>query len=183
MNSRIKVLVWLITLLCVVHLVNIFLGGALLRFGILPLHSDTLPFIFTAPFIHGDWPHLLNNLFGLTLFSALCLLRGTTFYFKASLTIITLTGAMVWLFGRQAIHIGASGWIFGLWSLSIAIAWFDRKFANIAIAIFVLFFYGGMIVGVLPSDPHVSFESHLFGAVAGVICAYSLTRPRKRRSR
>ncbi len=86
---------------------------------------------------------------------------------------------MVWLFARPAIHIGASGWIFGLWSLTIAMAWFDRRFINIVIAVFVIFFYGGMFYGVLPGRPGVSFESHLFGAVAGVICALLMAKTRR----
>lgn len=98
----------------------------------------------------------------------------------SSLIIIVLTGLLVWVFARKAVHIGASGWVFGLWSLSIAIAFFQRSFVNIAIAVFVLFFYGGMIYGVLPQDRYVSFESHLFGAIAGIVCAYFMTKNRIR---
>jgi membrane associated rhomboid family serine protease len=58
-----------------------------------------------------------------------------------------------------------------LWSLCIALAWFERSVINIIIAIGVVVFYGGMIVGVLPSDPFVSFEAHAFGAIAGVVAA------------
>lgn len=54
----------------------------------------------------------------------------------------------------------------------MATAWFDRKPLNILIALVVAFFYGGMLWGVLPTDPGVSFESHLFGALAGVVCAF-----------
>jgi membrane associated rhomboid family serine protease len=72
----------------------------------------------------------------------------------------------------HALHIGASGWIFGLWSLCIATAWYDRKFINIVIGLLVVFLYGGMLFGVLPGDPRVSFESHFFGAIAGVVCAF-----------
>jgi len=159
-----------------VHVVNLVSGGLLMGLGIIPGQVNTLPYIFTAPFIHGSWPHLTNNLFGLVIFSALCLLRGIPFYLASSFFIIVVTGILVWFFGREAIHIGASGWIFGLWSLSIAMAWFERKFVNIIIAIFVVFFYGGMIFGVLPGDPRISFESHLFGALSGVLCAALLAR-------
>ncbi len=123
----------------------------------------------------------MNNLAGLAIFSALSLIRGTTFFVNASIIIVVITGVLVWLFARSgATHIGASGWIFGLWSLSIAIAWFQRSFLNIVIAVFVAVFYGGMIWGVLPSNPHVSFESHLFGAIAGVAAAYLMTRKKKK---
>ena len=58
----------------------------------------------------------------------------------------------------------------------IALAWFDRSWRNIAISLAVVFFYGGMVVGVLPIDGQVSFESHLFGALSGVITAAILSR-------
>ncbi|WP_075184806.1 rhomboid family intramembrane serine protease [Teredinibacter haidensis] len=181
MQVRIKVILWLVIVLVGVHLANSVVDGKLLQFGILPGNTSTLPYIFTAPFLHGSWAHLANNLIGLIVFSALCLLRGIRFYVLSSLFIITVTGSLVWILGRHAMHIGASGWVFGLWSLSIATAWFDRKFYNIAIALFVLFFWGSMILGVLPNDPRISFESHLFGAVSGIVCAYFLVRRRGRK--
>ncbi len=171
---------WVVLAMVGVHLLNILLSGRLLHYGITPHDARSLPYIFTAPFLHGSWGHLLNNLFGMCIFSALCLLRGIRFYVKSSLFIITLTGLLVWFFGRPSIHIGASGWIFGLWSLSIAMAWFQRSFGNIAVAVFVAFFYGGMVYGVLPGDASISFESHLFGALSGVLCAYLMARKKLR---
>lgn len=182
MDSRFRLLAGLIVLLCGLHLINMLTNGLPLNFGIQPGNLNSLPFILTAPFIHGSWTHLLNNLVGFTIFSFLCMIRGRTFYIMASAFIIVVTGILVWLFGRPASHVGASGWIFGLWSLSIAMAWFERKFINIVIALFVIFFYGGMVFGVLPSNPYISFESHLFGACAGVACAYLFTRPNQRRA-
>jgi len=176
----------LILIMCLlvvgVHVANLALGYHLNHFGISPGDIRTLPFIYTAPWLHGSWGHLLNNLIGLTIFSTLCLIRGVAFFVRSSIIIISLTGILVWLFARSgAVHIGASGWIFGLWSLSIAIAWFRRSFLNIAIAIFVAVFYGGMVWGVLPTHSYISFESHLFGAVSGIVAAYIMTRPPRKR--
>ena len=181
-EQRFRLIIVVCSAMTVVHLANVFWGGYFNQFGIEPGEVRTLPHIFTAPWVHGSWAHLFNNLFGIAVFSALCLIRGTAFFIKSSLIIVILTGALVWLFARDgATHIGASGWIFGLWSLSIAIAWFQRSFLNIVIAIFVAVFYGGMIWGVLPTRPYISFESHLFGAFSGVVAAYVMTRPRARR--
>ena len=174
-DNKIKLLAWLVIFLTAIHLLNSFLNNRLSTFGIYPGSVRTLPHIIFAPFIHGSWGHLLNNLFGITVFSSLCLLRGIGFYLRSSLFIIVVTGIIVWLFGRPAFHIGASGWIFGLWSLSIAMAWFQRKFFNIVIALFVVIFYGGMVFGVLPGRAEVSFESHLAGALAGILCAWVMT--------
>lgn len=151
---------------------NWVFNGWLYQFGLVPRQVGSLPGIYIAPFLHGSLVHLINNLFGFCIFSSLLFVHSLQRYLWSSFFIVTLTGILVWCFGRSALHIGASGWIFGLWSLTIATAWFDRRFINILIAVAVIFFYGGMLWGVLPTDPGVSFESHLFGAFAGVVCAF-----------
>ena len=168
---RIKLLGALVVLMTIIHVINTLLDGQFNRYGVIPRSMDAWYHIMLAPFIHGSYGHLVNNLLGLSVFSAICLARSISFYITGSLFIILLTGLLVWFFGREASHIGASGWVFGLWSLSIATAWFDRSFKNITIALFVAFFYSGMIYGVLPTQPGVSFESHIFGAVSGIVFA------------
>ncbi len=174
--DRIKIVAVLCLLMVGIEILDIMSGDYLLHYGILPRHLDALPGIVAAPFLHGDWAHLFNNLMGLAVLGFLCLLRGARYFLKASLIIILLTGALVWLFGRESFHIGASGWVFGLWSLNIALAWFDRSWKSFAIAFFVIFFYGGMIFGVLPTNPYISYEAHLFGAISGVVAARMLSR-------
>ena len=154
-----------------VQIANELSGGVLRGFGIYPRDPSALVFIFTAPFVHGGWLHLANNSIGFLIFSGFCLVRGKRFYLRSSLLIIVVGGFLVWLFGRPASHIGASGWIFGLWSLTIALAWFEKSVINVLIACVVILLYGGMIVGVLPSQPGVSFEGHAFGAFSGVLAA------------
>lgn len=179
LNKNVKLLAGICVVMVAVHAVNIFLNGFLLHFGIMPRDVYSLPYIFSAPFLHGSWMHLANNLFGMAIFGALCLLRGRRFFINSSLFIIIVAGLLIWFFGRPALHIGASGWIFGLWSLSIAIAWFQRSFVNIVIAIFVIVFYGGMLYGVLPGDKSISFEAHLFGAISGVLYAWMTSGKRR----
>lgn len=159
-----------------VHLVNILTGGYLSGFGIEPRQIGEAYTIATAPFIHADIAHLGSNLAAFVVLGSLVLLQGLRYFVKASALIIVLGGALVWLFARPGDHIGASGWIFGLWSLVIALAWLDRSPRNIAIALAVAFFYGGMVFGVLPTQGTISFESHLFGAIAGVVAAFTLSK-------
>ncbi len=170
--TRVKLIVGLLLTMTLVHIVNIMLDGQLTQFGIIPRSEAHWFHIFTSPFIHGDFAHLINNLIGLAIFSAFCLIRSVALFVLSSVFIVSLTGALVWFFAREAIHIGASGWIFGLWSFSIAIAWFDRRLVNILSGFLVVFLYGGMIYGVLPSDPRISFEAHMFGALSGVVFAF-----------
>ena len=164
----------------VVHLLNMASRGALLGYGILPRSPDHWYQVLTAPFVHGSTAHLANNLIGLSVFGVLVALRSTRLFLWGSLLIILFSGALVWLVGREASHVGASGWVFGLWSLCIALGVFDRRPASILLAGLVIVFYGGMIYGVLPGDPRVSFESHLAGAAAGVVTAYAYVRLRGR---
>lgn len=176
MAKRFTVLAAICATMIAVHIVNLGLGGSLLSFGIDPRDLDSVYTIFTAPWLHADFGHLFGNLASFVVLAALCLLNGIRYFLKASLLIIAITGVLVWLFARDNLHIGASGWIFGLWSLVIALAWFDRSWRNIAISLAVTFFYGGMVLGVLPTDGYISFESHLFGALSGVIAAALLSK-------
>jgi len=166
---------FLLSLLAVlwgIQLLHHYWLSDLAQYGILPRVQQGLPHIFTAPFIHGSFAHLMSNTLPLMVFSWVCLLRGWAYYLCSSLFIIAVGGLGVWLFARMALHIGASGWIFGLWALIVSRALFEKDFKSILLSLLMLFFYGGMIYGVLPSESHISFEAHLSGLVAGIICAW-----------
>jgi membrane associated rhomboid family serine protease len=170
-------IVGLCALMIAAHLLNLLLGGALYSFGLEPRDLDGADGILFAPLLHGDWSHLGSNLGAFVVLSALSLIDGIKRYFKASAIIIIVGGALLWLFGRGGVHVGASGWIFGLWAMVIAQAWYDRRWRNIAIAAAVLFYYGSMALGFLPLQTGVSFEGHVFGAIAGIFAARVLARP------
>lgn len=140
--------------------------------GIYPRDYEHLWGILFSPFLHGDWGHLLANT--PPVFSLMFLL----FFFyprmapKALTVLYLLTGAAVWVFGREVFHIGASGVVY---ALALFLAWSGivrRNMKAIAIALVVLFYYGGMIVGIVPGQPGISWESHLLGAIVGVLTAY-----------
>lgn len=151
---------------------SLLTGGWLNQWGIHPRQVSSIWTIFTAPFLHASLTHLLNNLAGFGVLAFLVLLRGKACFIQASFIIVAVGGLLVWALGRSANHIGASGWIFGLWGLLLAMAWFERSFTSIALAVAVIFFYGGMIWGILPLRSYVSFEAHLFGLLAGVLAAF-----------
>ena len=95
-----------------VHVANVFTGGYLSTFGIEPREIGSAYTIATAPWLHADVGHLGSNLAALVVLGSLVLLQGLRYFVKASALIIVLGGALVWLFARDATHIGASGWIF-----------------------------------------------------------------------
>ena len=181
MKKSLKILLIINGTLLFVFCINALLfNGQLNNWGIYPRNIQGLWGVIFAPFLHGNSTHLLNNLVGLSLFSALTLWHSPTYYWRASAIIILLGGIGVWLFGRPSLHIGASGWIFGLWAINIANPWYNRSIKTFFIAAIVILVWGTMVFGVLPQQPHTSFEAHLFGAIAGVIAAATLRLRKKR---
>jgi membrane associated rhomboid family serine protease len=140
MIQRLTIVAMLCGTMIGVHIVDLFLGGFLKSFGIQPRQMGSVYTIFTAPWLHGSLAHLGSNLPPFALLSALCLINGVLYFMKVSAFIIVASGALVWIFGRDSMHIGSSGWLFGLWSLAMAHAWFDRSYRNIAVALAVAFF-------------------------------------------
>jgi hypothetical protein len=97
------------------------------------------------------------------------------------------SGLGVWLWARPSVHVGISGIAHGLMFFLFVMGLLRRDRLGVAIALLVFFLYGGMLMTVLPREPNVSFEYHLFGALAGVAAAIALHRldpqpPRKRYS-
>ena len=97
--------------------------------------------------------------------------EGLERYVRVLVLIAMLGGLLVWLLGRPSIHVGASGLIFGLWSYVLARAWFQRSLLSLLIAAAALLGYGGLVFGFLPV-PGISFESHIAGAVAGIVVGW-----------
>lgn len=144
--------------------------------GIYPLSLQGLIGILTAPFVHGSANHILSN----TL--PLLILSGILFYFFPSiarrvfLQCFFFTNILVWLLGRPFYHIGASGIVYGLAFFLISFGLFRRNFRSLFISALVIVFYGGIVYTVFPLNERVSYESHLFGAITGIVSAFTLRR-------
>ncbi len=152
------------------------LGGYLDRFGIRPRRLDGLSGILFAPFLHGGFAHLAANSSVLVVFGGLILLRSRKEFALVSVITTLLGGLGVWLLGSlfsvgNAVHIGASGVIFGYFGYLLSMGIFERKVGSILLSVALAVGYGGVIFGVLPGQEGVSWESHLFGFLAGVLCA------------
>jgi membrane associated rhomboid family serine protease len=159
-------LMWLSFL--VEHLFNIDFSFM----GILPLELNGLPGIFLSPFIHSGLNHLLSNSLPLFILGTLLFYFYTEVAFRVSFWIIFLTGLTVWLFGREAYHIGASGVIYGLASFLFFSGIIRRHIPLIALSLLVVFLYGQMIWGIFPwQTVSISWESHMLGSVAGIFLA------------
>ncbi|WP_109398993.1 rhomboid family intramembrane serine protease [Proteus sp. TJ1640] len=181
-KKRLSFLGGLTIILVLLQLINSLFSISLLQWGIIPRTGEGLMGIFIAPFIHGSWSHLFSNLLPFLILSFLSMTQSLREYVLSSIFIIIVSGLLVWIFGRSAIHVGASGWIFGLWSLLIAHAFTRRKIIDIVIALFVLFYYGSMAYGLIPGQLGVSTESHIAGVVAGLLYAWCARKLIRRKS-
>lgn len=168
-------LVFIIWLVSSLDLLGLWAGHVPL---LLPRTISGLAGIPFVPFLHGDIPHLLSNTIPLFVFSLLVSLKGRVYFLKVTLSIIFLSGVLIWLMGRPAYHIGASTLIFGYFGFLLARVFYDRKPVTAIVSIVVAIVYGGLIWGVLPQGNHISWEGHLFGLIAGTIVAKSTTHTR-----
>lgn len=175
--ENVKFVLFIVATLWVVHVVNWLLPFRLERFGILPRTLRGLIGIIFSPFLHANLFHLIGNTIPLLVLSLLLVV----FYEKIAPAVIGIVvvvgGCLVWLLGRSAIHIGASGVIYGIAAFLIVYGFIKRNVVSIILALIIAFLYGGsMLSGLLPVQGFVSWESHLFSAAAGVFAAYSLRK-------
>jgi len=141
-------------------------------FGIRPRSEGGLWGILFAPWLHRGFAHLAANTVPLAVFGALVLTRGTRTFVRTSLGIIVLGGLGVWLFARSGtIHLGASGLVFGYLGYLLTIGWVERHLGWIALSVGIGLLYGGLLRGVLPGTPGISWEGHLSGVLAGCAIA------------
>lgn len=165
-----------IAVLWTVKLADVLLDLQLFRYGVYPREINGLQGILFGPLVHGSWNHLFANTLPLFVLGT-ALLYGyprsakfviPTLYFGSELG--------VWGFARSSYHLGASGLTHGLMCYLFVVGVLRRDRQSIAISLLVFFLYGGMIWGIFPQDPGISFESHFFGALVGVVSAFLFRR-------
>jgi membrane associated rhomboid family serine protease len=150
--------------------------------GIRPWSLDGLDGILWSPLLHGGWGHLFANTLPFLVFGFLAMAGGIRQWVAVTATIWLLGGLGVWLTGGSPVtsHIGASGVIFGWLAFLLTRGFFARSARQIALAAVLLFFWGGLLWGVLPGQPDVSWQGHLFGAAAGVLAAWLVAKASRR---
>jgi membrane associated rhomboid family serine protease len=154
--------------------------GSLDVFGIIPHQVIGLRGILFAPFLHGDFPHLIANTVPFLILGWLVMLQETSDFFIVTGLTMLVGGLGVWLFAAPgSIHIGASILIFGYLGFLLLRGYFQRNIPSILLSILVFLLYGGTIWGVLPSRPGISWQGHLFGFLGGVLAAKLIATEKK----
>ena len=162
----------LAAVLWLVKLFEIEFGFDFSILGILPRELTGLRGIIFSPLIHSNIEHLAaNSLPFLVLNFSLFF-----FYRKSAYAIFTLiyvfSGVFVWIGGREALHIGASGVIYGLVAFLFLSGVISHNIRLLTISLIVIFLYGGMFWGIFPVKPEISWESHLWGGLSGFVLAW-----------
>lgn len=144
--------------------------------GIRPRQWAGLAGIVFAPLVHASFAHLIAN-------SPPLLVLGTAMWFLYPLSTLRALpalylgpGIVVWLFGRDSVHFGASGLVYGFVSFVFVAGLLRRDRRAIAASLAVCFMYGSLAWGVLPTQAGVSWETHLAAALIGVVLAVALRR-------
>ena len=158
------------------------LDGRLDQQGIVPRTWSGLDGILWAPLLHGGFGHLAANTIPFVVLGSFVALEGPSRWLAVTAAVIVLGGLATWLLARSAVHIGASGLVFGYAGFLLVAGFVEKSVKGIAVAIVVGLLFGGMVLrGIIPVSSYVSWESHLFGLAAGVMAAFAIATPESER--
>ena len=178
------ILVGCLAVFWVVEIIDVVLPfWGLDQYGIRPRTEGGLWGILASPFLHGGFDHLIGNSVPFLILGWLTMFRERWHFALVTVMAMLIRGLGVWTFGATgSVHIGASGVIFGYLGFLLLSGFFERRFGAILVSLGVGVAYGGLVWGVLPSQPGISWEGHLFGFLAGILAAYVAARLAKRAS-
>lgn len=141
-------------------------------YGVYPRTVSGLRGIIFSPFIHGSLKHLFNNSVPLFVLTAALFYFYRDIRWKVLLLGLLFTGIATWAIGRPSLHIGASGVVYLLASFLFFKGIFSKQYQLTALALAVVFLYGGMVWYVFPVNPEISWEGHLSGFFVGFVFAF-----------
>jgi membrane associated rhomboid family serine protease len=165
-----------VAVLWVLEILDTVFGHALDAYGVQPRSEEGLVGIALAPLVHFGFDHLLGNTVPVAVLGFLTLATGIARGLLATAIIWVVGGLGVWVFAQPGSnHAGASVLIFG-WIVFLVVRGFlNRRPTEVLIGVAVFLLYSGALLGVLPGQPGVSWQGHLFGAIGGFVAARLLT--------
>lgn len=175
MKTLLKEFFWpstFIALIVLIKLLEEYFDCRFINYGVLPKSISGLKGVLFSAFIHADWKHLFNN--SVPMF----VLMSSLIHFYRSISrevflwLWFISGLLLWVIGRPNFHVGASGIVYALASFLFFSGLLRKHTKLMAISLFVVFLYGGMIWGIFPIEKHISWEGHLSGGIAGVLLAF-----------
>ncbi len=165
-----------IAVLWVVQIVNWIDHYWLSRhFGIVAHEPSRLPDIFTAPLLHWSFSHIEANSAPLFFMGFFAAYRGIRRFVVVTLLIVVMSGLGSWLFSpTRTVGAGASGVVFGYFGYVVLRGLVERQLIDVIVGLVVAVSYWSILQGVLPRDPHISWQAHLFGLIGGIVAALLL---------
>ena len=150
----------------------------ILSYGIQAHDVTDLPHVFSAPFLHASFDHLISNTVPFAILGFLAALRGISKFLTMNVIVMVVGGLGVWFLGPTGgVTVGASILIFGYFGYLLGRGLFERRLLDVLIALVVGVLYGTAIAAsVLPNNPQISWQGHLFGLIGGVLAAWTLRR-------
>ena len=172
MSTSLYILMAFIALIMIVEMLNGAMDHSLNAYGLEPRTTAGLIGIPLSPFLHGSYLHVQSNAVALLALGTLTVIRTGSRFPWICLVIILVGGVGVWVIGRPAIHVGASGLAFGLFGYLLVRGVIDFSILSVLVALVVAGVFGWMAVsGVVPTNDYVSWEGHLCGLAAGALAA------------
>ena len=173
-----------VVLLWVIEIVDTAMNNELDQYGVQPREAEGLLGILFAPVLHGGWDHLSANTLPALVLGFLVLFSGIVRGLEVTAVIWVVGGLGVWLVApSDTVHLGASVLIFGWLVYLMVRGIFTRRAGEIILGMVLFFMYGGLLLGVLPGQPGISWQGHLFGAIGGALAAWLVSATDERTER
>jgi len=178
-----QIVAGMVALMWALEVIDVIAGHRLDRAGIEPHEADGLAGIIAAPFLHAGFGHLISNTLPFLTMGIVIAFQGAARVLAVTALVAVVSGLGTWLFGQEGtLHIGASGVVFGYATYLIARAFYTRRMLHLATGLLVLGLFGTTLLFGLVPTPGVSWQGHLFGALAGVLAARLLDARRPERA-
>lgn len=169
-------------LLYLIEAVDAVVPAQLDQFGIEPRTVGGLDGVLFAPLLHNGWAHLFANTLPVLVFGFLVMSGGLGQWIAVTATVWLTSGIGVWLTGAEGVTVGASGIAFGWLAFLLVRGLFTRSFGQLAVAVVLFLYWGSTLLGVLPGDPRISWQGHLFGALGGILAAWLVSLANRKKA-
>jgi membrane associated rhomboid family serine protease len=146
-------------------------------FAIDPRTLSGLVGVFAAPFVHGSMSHAIHNVIALAMLGTVLAFTAPRTMWRMTLFVTVVGGLCVWLLGRDSLHAGASGVVFGWMGFLVLRGIFERKAIPVLVSLGAAVYFWSDIVGIFDVEESVSWEAHLFSLLAGFAAAYVFRPP------
>lgn len=177
-----------ISVIWIIYLLHAIYGIDTRKLGVLPRDPGTLYGIFTSVLAHSDLDHILSNTLPMLILGMMLFYFYRRIAFPVFIWIWVVSGIWLWIGGRNnehypVYHLGASTLIYGLATFLFFSGVFRKNLQLMVVSALVVFLYGSIMWGIFPLKQEISWEGHLFGAIAGLLVAFNYRKEGPQRKR